>query len=158
MTRAVIALVAALALSSCSAVFDMTMDASNMLKCDGMELYHAGFAEIEEPDDIARWIYANIKYEWDYVDHWQTPKETMDSRTGDCEDMAILYINILYVRFGVKADMALVNDDGRQIVDGGWYNHAVVALPDGRLISAQGGRLCDESMCFLYTFKDLFDN
>lgn len=44
---------------------------------------------------IADWIHNNIKYTddkevWKKSDYWQSPTETLELRTGDCEDFAIL--------------------------------------------------------------------
>ena len=169
-------LAAAIALSSCSQAFDMTIDAGNYARLgDGFDLEYHAWPEIEEPEQIARWIYHHVDYEWDVVDHWQSPKETLDNGTGDCEDFAILYMNILYVKWGVKSDLVFVMDDGRSVEEGevvrvavcvrdvsrriekgGWYNHAVVWLDDGNMISAQGGRVCHADPAFVYTFDEVF--
>jgi len=44
---------------------------------------------------IFRWVKKNITYKkdqdiWDTIEYWQTPEETIEKRTGDCEDGAIL--------------------------------------------------------------------
>jgi transglutaminase-like putative cysteine protease len=46
------------------------------------------------------WVGKNIKYEHDSLihgvaDYWQFAKETISSRTGDCEDHAILLVSLL---------------------------------------------------------------
>lgn len=65
------------------------------------------------------WVANNIEYvsdeeQWGVADYWQTPEETLDLRTGDCEDFAILLCTFLraygidasqvYVALGVDAD------------------------------------------------------
>jgi len=45
--------------------------------------------------EILRWVEKNIVYEsdqdnWDLPDYWQTAEETINLKTGDCEDGAIL--------------------------------------------------------------------
>ena len=46
-----------------------------------------------------KWVYSNIRYVLDseahgWDDYWQTPYETLRLGTGDCEDMAVLYVSI----------------------------------------------------------------
>jgi hypothetical protein len=153
--KAIVPIILAVLFTSCEPMFNSIIDEMNYNNIDGMELYNGDFSDIGEPKDIARWIAKNIGYKYDNGDYWQSPKETMNRGTGDCEDMAILYINILYVKFGIKSDLALIQES-RQVVEGGKYNHAVVSLPDGRLISAQGGRECHEKVRFIYTFDEIF--
>jgi len=49
----------------------------------------------ESPEKISEWISNNIKYKddmvvWDKEDYYQSPSETLNLKTGDCEDYAIL--------------------------------------------------------------------
>jgi hypothetical protein len=51
-------------------------------------------------DAILQWVADNIEYKDDLIAHgvsnyWQTPKETLQLRTGDCEDFAILLCTFL---------------------------------------------------------------
>lgn len=53
------------------------------------------YARMESPSAISQWLKANIKYKSDWSSHhekeyWQTPKETIVLKTGDCEDYAFL--------------------------------------------------------------------
>ena len=47
------------------------------------------------PEEVMEFVYENVEYANDSMDEWQTPKETMELGTGDCEDYAILMISIL---------------------------------------------------------------
>jgi len=40
---------------------------------------------------VSIWIYINIVYQADKKEYWQSPNETLELRTGDCEDFAILF-------------------------------------------------------------------
>lgn len=48
------------------------------------------------------WIQNNIEYENDPYDYWKLPQETYESRAGDCEDIALLFLYIcrelLYIK------------------------------------------------------------
>ncbi|MFO7996839.1 MAG: transglutaminase-like cysteine peptidase [Dehalococcoidia bacterium] len=51
-------------------------------------------------DTIRDWVAHNIEYKLDedvygVIEYWQTPQETLDLRTGDCEDFAILLCTFL---------------------------------------------------------------
>ena len=55
---------------------------------------------------------AHIEYKTDFEVHgvleeWQTPEETLDRRTGDCDDRAILMQEFCH-RMGVHCDVAIV--------------------------------------------------
>lgn len=50
--------------------------------------------------DICTWGWHHIRYVGDkdknkVSDFWQTPQETFENRTGDCEDFSILYCYVL---------------------------------------------------------------
>ena len=44
-----------------------------------------------------------IEYKFDDVDYWQTPEETLNLKTGDCEDYAILKWQMM-VDAGINSD------------------------------------------------------
>lgn len=86
---------------------------------------------------IRDWVGRNIKYEDDYTSHgvnefWQLGKETLESRTGDCEDFAILLCSLLRADGWSVDDVYVVigqNDAGDyhawvkiKIPMVGWYN------------------------------------
>jgi hypothetical protein len=49
--------------------------------------------EFDSIEDLLLWVSVFIKYTSDgYFDNWQTPEETLDLRSGDCEDKAALFL------------------------------------------------------------------
>jgi len=73
---------------------------------------------------IRDWVAYNIDYvsdeeKWGVTDYWQTSEETLSSRTGDCEDFAILLCTLLRA-YGIDSQQIYValgvDDDG--------YGHA----------------------------------
>jgi hypothetical protein len=81
-------------------------------------------------DAIRNWVADNIAYESDEVrwgkDYWQTPEETLSSKTGDCEDFSILLCSLLRA-FGIEAHQVYVavgvdgGDDGHAFIMENWY-------------------------------------
>lgn len=55
---------------------------------------------------INSWVNKNVEYkrEDEYKDYWQSPSETIEIMTGDCEDIAILKAYILLSLDDVKQD------------------------------------------------------
>lgn len=57
------------------------------------------FSERRLADRAKDWVYRNIRYVSDseahgFPDFWQTPYQTLRLGTGDCEDLAVLYVSI----------------------------------------------------------------
>lgn len=58
-----------------------------------------GFSERRLAERAKDWVYRNIRYVSDSEAHglpdcWQTPYQTLRLGTGDCEDLAVLYVSI----------------------------------------------------------------
>lgn len=89
------------------------------------ELSQAGF------DDIRDWVADNIDYMSDEErwgkEYWQTPKETLSYRTGDCEDFSILLCSLLRA-YGIDAEQVYValsadgSGDGHAFLIEDWNN------------------------------------
>ena len=60
-------------------------------------------------NDIMNWCFDNIKYKIDIggKEYWQTPQETYDLRTGDCEDYVILFMQFAY-ELGYKSELITI--------------------------------------------------
>lgn len=86
----------------------------------------------ESVEEIVFWIYSNIEYVADTDENghsFQTPQETLDLRTGDCEDFAILTIWIIEENLGIDAEFVTVwvpTYIGRIKNDGQGTLHALV--------------------------------
>ncbi|MFC1666580.1 transglutaminase-like domain-containing protein [Candidatus Omnitrophota bacterium] len=67
---------------------EIDMIALNMLKANN----------IKSLEDYAQWLRENVKYKKDkFGDIWALPKETIERKYGDCEDLAFLNASILRV-------------------------------------------------------------
>ncbi|NPV50305.1 MAG: hypothetical protein HPY60_03805 [Candidatus Methanofastidiosum sp.] len=67
-----------------------------------------------DPLTIYRFVRDEIKYEEDYLtydyrfEYWQLPEETLNLRTGDCEDQAILLCTLLRAKGYSPEDVKVV--------------------------------------------------
>ena len=57
------------------------------------------------------YVSTHITYIYSSYDKWQSPKETLDKGTGDCEDIAILWLYLVYEATGKKGILWI-----------GWWN------------------------------------
>ncbi len=74
--------------------------------------------EFETKKDVTKWVYGVTEYKSDYdsrsIDYWQSPHETLNRKTGDCEDKALLTIYIINLKFNEKLEIGIYqsNSDG----------------------------------------------
>ena len=113
--------------------------------------YNNDFNDLKTIEDIIFYMRSNIELRFEEVDTWSTAEETLSRGYGDCEDFAIVFMNIYYIVAGNKSDLVAVFY--RDIVEGGNVNHAMVLLNDSIIISAQSGI----EYSFLISYKYDFD-
>jgi hypothetical protein len=142
--------------SSCA--FDVAGDIYFSETYKDTPLYYGDFREIKKKSDIAAFIRSRVTYQSDFVDEKSSPRETLSRGCGDCEDFAILYLNILYVVFREKGELVLVNSgDARSVESGGIADHAIVRLSDGQLLEPQSGQTVEYACVrYSYTFDQVF--
>ena len=137
-------------------------------------IYYGNFLGVETLDDVVPWIWNFIDYASEDVDQWNSPQLTLIRGYGDCEDIAILAMNIAYVALGVEFDLVLVNLDltlrslesygivcpyhsnERTVVGGGNINHAMLSRL-GKVYEAQQS-LVDPYLIpveYVYRFKEV---
>ena len=121
---------------------------------DGKQLYYGDFEEIKTVQEIGYYLIQKIDYKVDEVEEWSNPEETLNRGYGDCDDYAILYLNILYVRFGIKGSLAVVNHS-REIVNGGITNHVVVF--NDKIIEPQNGQEVLYDIGYIFSFDEVFN-
>ena len=148
-------------LSSCSLMYDIQDDVFYDEIGDGYSLYTPEWIdEIDDISDVQEVISNHITYESESGDTWQSPETTCEKGTGDCEDYAILMIDILYLKFGTEANLAIVeSDECRSVVNGSLdVDHAIVEC-DGVYYEATAKfykTYDDVTVCYRYTFDELF--
>ena len=115
--------------------------------------YNNDFNDLKTIEDIIFYMRSNIELRFEEIDTWSTAEETLSRGYGDCEDFAIVFMNIYYIVTGNKSDLVAVFY--RDIVEGGNVNHAMVLLNNSIIISAQSGIEYLYSIGYKYSF-DLF--
>ena len=119
------------------------------------DLYYGDFSSIHNVYDISIYILSNIEYIPDDKEEWATTENTLLRGYGDCDDMAIVFINILYVKFNIKADIICVSV--RSIENGGLVNHAMARLPDGTTVDPRTGAQLQYPVGYSYSFDEFFN-
>lgn len=142
-------------------------DINNYAKIgDGFELYYTDYSEIETIDDIAPWICDRVTYRSDDSvygeDTFQSPKTTLESGYGDCEDFSLVWINIAFIKFGIKADLPMVLMETlpepmqKTRVNGGSFDHVMVYY-NGLVYEPQNDCVYENvTIEYIYTFDELF--
>jgi hypothetical protein len=167
--KKIIVLIFTCVLFNCAMVYETLDEFYYMQIGDGFELYYPEEDVVDTScnttmvmANITNWIISNIEYSSDgFIDSYASPKETFTTRQGDCEDIALLYINLVYIYTGEKVDMAFVNTKGedttpnRSVVEGGIINHAVVFYKGTCYGPTIPTRTYDTVM-YVYTFDELF--
>lgn len=96
---------------------------------------------IDQPADyyhICQQVHAEIEYAEDVDNEWQSPRQTIELGTGDCEDMALLFLYLVEQEYGVRGEIAVINqgnDTGTlhaiALIDGVYYDPTGgIILPD----------------------------
>ena len=135
---------------------DIAVDNYLYNKLSGKTLYYGDFSGIETIDDIAPWVNKHIRPR--EQDTYRDVEEILKDGHGDCNDMALVWINIAYVVFGEKYSMVIVKyERPRAIVDGGLYfNHAVVLIGSECLDVYLNKLVIYETIYYKYSFENIF--
>lgn len=153
--KAILTGVFLVSLVSCQQIIDNTLDIGYKDKYR-TKIYDYDFSEICIKQQIAFWIHSYVEYRDEPTEHVDSLEQTINQGYGDCEEIALLYLNILYVRFGIKGSLCICEDtDGRQVVNGGNINHVAIML-DGVLIEPQTGKPTNDKIGFMYSFDEIF--
>jgi len=85
--------------------------------------------QLDTKEEVLEWVANNISYSSVNQENWQLPKETYESRKGDCEDFVIL---VMYFMREISVPTRLY------VIDSPWGAHAVVYI-QGVYYEAQKG-------------------
>lgn len=113
-------------------IIEKCRDRISDLEAERQKINNLKYARLESPSAIAKWLKANIKYKSDWSSHhekeyWQSPKETLVLKTGDCEDFAFL-AQALLNEIGISSSVISI----QHIKDGKQRGHAICVFPKER--------------------------
>lgn len=148
--------------------------------CSGHNLYYGDFSSIVSTRDIGSFLNDNIDPVMDSIDEWADLEVSINRGYGDCEDFAIGFLNILYVRFDIKGSILLLDDNQhfsndldvnniildnsltKSVVSGGFINHAVICF-NGIIVDPFSGTVLgsydslEKYIGYKYTFDEIFN-
>jgi hypothetical protein len=126
-------------------------------KVEGHYLYENPlFQEEYSSSSISSLISNQVTWTSDPENLWQNPEYTWFNQTGDCEDMAILYLNISYFSTGNKGKLALVAE-AKGIVTGGFSAEHAIVWDDGIYLDPISGTTYEKSdIMYEYSFDTVF--
>lgn len=143
-----------LVLTGCQQVLDEVTDDEYGDRYSNIALYYGDFSSIQNEKDIPLWINSHIRYL--ASDNLQSLYECVVSGHGDCEEKALMYLNIMYIVFHKKGELCIVDSTDRKIEAGGTdCDHAAVRF-DGVLIEPALGSPADYKVCYSYSFNHIF--
>lgn len=121
--------------------------------------YDNDWKTLENFQEIASWISDNVTYKADINDTWSNPQVVLDRGYGDCDDFALLFMNIAYIVFGIEMDFVLVFQESRTYEQGGDINHAEVRYNGDHYCIYSGNKIRYEQACaYSYDFNQVFSN
>jgi len=99
---------------------------SNMFA--GKKLYDCtDFKEIDSIVYVDKFLsYKGFYYEEDVIGYCKNPEETYISRCGDCEDFAVLFLNIGKIKYNLEGSILLIDTNSKMIQEGGYANHTLI--------------------------------
>ena len=154
MKNLILVILAVISLGSCKQMIDYTTDLTMGDRYSNIPLYYGNFYSLKLKEQISCWIDYHVTYKMS--NDLQTPEECVASGYGDCEEWALLYLNIRYVQFHEKGELCLV-ESGRTVESGGrTANHAVVRY-GSTLIDPMNGHEVHYNICYSYKFDDIFN-
>lgn len=66
--------------------------------------------DLKNISKISYYVHSTIGYKDDVADYWQLPEETLNLKTGDCEDFCILWMYLAKTKFNIDSYLAIVRN------------------------------------------------
>lgn len=151
-------ILAVLSLCSCQMDIDDLKDVGYSYLADGHELtYREEWTDIQTIQQAAQWAKAEIYYEDDGdLDIWSNPEIVLSRGYGDCDDYALLMMNICYVALNIKPDLVLRLVEDRTVDIGGSVNHCEIRIGGENYSVYTGLCLGEIENGFSYSFEHVF--
>lgn len=144
---------------------DQRMDLGILQMIQGHEVYYADFGDFsdekpidEKIKDIVSVMNKNMVYQSIPNEQYilPNPQVIWERGYGDCDQFAIVLMNILYVELGMKPQFVATNIlRTRSVVEGGEASHAAIYL-NGKVYEPQTGQVVDYTVNYTYSFEEVF--
>jgi len=159
--KKIILLVVLISLSGCQLVNEIA-DVVYEDRFSNQELtdFHLEDENFKTIEDIGRFLRDNIIWESGTSTPVQSPKETWEKKTGNCEDFSVLFIDIAFFELGIKCELVLVDQNemerARTIEAEGIINHAIIRYSD-IIYELQNGYIYTGTVNYYYAFNEVFN-
>ena len=107
----------------------------------------------QSPMDICTWVHENIKYKPDATNYWQSPEETLSLKTGDCEDLAILMIQLCKEKLDIEGFLVVTY---KQLPDKLSYHTVTLFDTVYDPTSGTSDNLYGYNILFMLSYNDLW--
>jgi hypothetical protein len=118
--------------------------------------YRNEWKELSSYEEIATWIRMHVMYQTDTNNEVFSPEETLQKGYGDCEEFAMLFMNIAHISLEIKMTLVLVDNRHRTIEGGKWINHAEVRYLGDNFDIYSGKNIGNITVEYSYTFDEVF--
>lgn len=141
-----------IALSSCNQLMDNII----ILGMTGYdEYYMPEWEELNSYNKITDYIVDHVDYTKDKLfSHTQSPEETMKRGKGDCEDTAVLFMNIAKVSMGIEMQAVVMHY--RAIENGGLFVNHVAVRYDGIIVDPITCYKLTTPVMYYYEYTEVF--
>jgi hypothetical protein len=99
-------------------IFMFTVIAMFILSVTAADIHSQGVGSapyaVTTPGELAEWLQKDFRYCLTFPDRWQTPEETMEAGSGDCEDFAVLASYVLD-HIGVSNEILVIKFKGTDL-------------------------------------------
>ncbi len=147
-------LMLAVSASSCSMLMDEIVYSA---MSDMPEYYMEEWEDLSDFHAIGQYIKDHVKYESDgLTSKTQPPEATMSRGKGDCEDFALLFMNIANVALGVNMDLVVTDKPTNRTVDAGGIPWHVAVRYNGKVYEPQNGYQLNYEIRYSYTYQEVF--
>jgi hypothetical protein len=162
MKKIIVLLIVVVSFNSCQLLYEI---ADNVYeeRYNGQELVdlHLGNENFKTIEDIGRFLKANISYVKGIGDYAQSPKETWETKTGNCGSFTVILMNIAFFELGIECSLAIVDHKNmielRTVENGGLSSDHIMILYEGVVYSPQNGSTYEGQIDYSLTFSEIFN-
>ena len=160
--KKIILLVVCLGFGSCSLVNEIA-DVVYEDRFSNQELtdFHLEDENFKTIEDIGRFLRDNIIWESGTSTPVQSPKETWEKETGNCEDFTVLFMDIAFFELGIRCELVIVEKENveisRNVEAGGLDTDHAMTRYSSIIYEPQNGHIYTGIVDYYYAFNEVFN-